>query len=225
MRLGMKALILQHEETTPPGSTTDWLLEKAIPYEICWPSKATSWPETEVFDLLFICGGSMNVDQEERHPWLKREKELIKKAIAEKKKVVGLCLGGQLIAEALGGRVGKHPQFEVGWHSVLLKNGESLKVFQWHGYSFSLPPGTELIATNSNCKYQGFTFAENVLAFQFHPESTESWVRQCSLSPNLPQVGFVQTPDEIRQGLEHLPSLRRWYFSQLDQLIEPHHSL
>jgi GMP synthase-like glutamine amidotransferase len=215
----MKALILQHEESTPPGSTIEWLEKKQIPYEICWPSETTVLPSPESFDLLFICGGSMNVDQEEKFPWLQAEKKLIRDSLAQNKKMVGLCLGGQLIAEALGATVQKHSQFEVGWHLVqMLDRPGSLMVFEWHGYSFSIPPGAKLTSTNANCANQSFTYGSRVLGFQFHPETTEAWAAQCANSPNLPTTGFVQTREEISRDICFQPQLQQWYFAQLNRL-------
>lgn len=216
----MKALILQHEASTPPGSTTEWLEKRKISYHILDVANCSFFPSVDDYDFLFICGGSMNVDEEHKFPWLKNEKSLIQEALQKKKKTVGLCLGGQLISEALGGHVQKQPQYEVGWHFVEFSNHEKLMVFQWHGYGFDLPPGAELLATNSNCKYQAFTFGKHVLGFQFHPETTLEWALQCSESPRLPKTGFVQTKDEIQRDMKYQARLQEWYFEQLDALAK-----
>ncbi len=215
----MHVLILQHENSTPPGSTLQWCEERKASFQVLTPSDIRSWPAPAHFDLLVICGGSMNVDQEDQFPWLKEEKKLIHQALEAKKKIVGLCLGGQLIAEALGARVGKHPHWEVGWQKVQLRNGNRLDVFQWHGYSFDLPPGAELLATNEICKYQAFSYQDHVLGFQFHPETTKEWALQCSQSPRLPTTGFVQTKEEIQRDLHFQPELQAWYFKQLDEFM------
>ena len=167
----MKAIIVQHEDITPPGTTIEWMNKNKISFQIVRFDQGAVAPKIDDFDLLVICGGSMNVDQEERFPWLKAEKVFINEAIKENKKIVGLCLGSQLLAEALGGSVQKHPHWEVGWQTVRLSNQQELKVFQWHGYSFTLPPKARLLATNSACQYQAYTYGDNIVAFQFHPES------------------------------------------------------
>lgn len=214
----MKAIILQHEQSTPPGSTTEWLKSRQIPFEVVDVSKSQNFPAHQSFELLFICGGSMNVDEEAQHPWLRAEKEFIRLAIEQKKLTVGLCLGGQLISEVLGGTVTKQPQHEVGWHSVQVLKGQNLKVFQWHGYGFSIPPGAQLTASNSNHTNQAFSYEAHVLGFQFHPETTKEWALKCAESPRLPKEGFVQSPEEIKRGIEYQPALQQWYFYQLDFL-------
>ncbi len=216
----MKTVIIQHEDSTPPGSTFVWLESKKIPYQVVRFVDLKTPPSSSEFDLLIICGGSMNVDQEARFPWLVQEKEFIRQAIKENKKIVGLCLGSQLLAEALGGSVQKHPHWEVGWQSVALSNQESLKVFQWHGYSFTLPPQAELLATNACCSDQAYTYGKNIVAFQFHPETTEQWTVECANDPDLPAATeYVQTREEILRDIKYQKSLQAWYFAQLDSLV------
>ncbi len=214
----MKVFILQHEDSTPPGSTLKWVESRGHSLQVLKASDISHWPSLEDFDLLVICGGGMNVDQEDRYPWLRQEKQLIQQSLRAGKKIVGLCLGAQLLAEALGARVGKHTDWEVGWHSVHLNNQEELKVFQWHGYSFDLPRGAELMASNSNCFCQAFTYESRVLAFQFHPETTKEWATECAEHPRLPITGWVQSREEIKRDIQFQPQLQSWYFSQLDQL-------
>jgi GMP synthase-like glutamine amidotransferase len=108
----------------------------------------------------------------------------------------------------------------VGWQEVQFTDGQRLKVFQWHGYSFSLPPGTELLASNDACQYQAFSRGSQVLACQFHPETTREWAIECSESPKLPTSGYVQTREEIQRDLKFQPGLQAWYFSQLDRLAK-----
>jgi GMP synthase (glutamine-hydrolysing) len=216
----MKTLILQHEKSTPAGTTLQWLEQKKWPFEIVIPSEVAKLPSSDSFDLLVVCGGSMNVDQEAQFPWLLQEKKLIQEAIVQKKKIVGLCLGGQLLAEALGGQVQKHPHWEVGWHTVQVIDQSVFKAFQWHGYSFTIPPGAERTATNEACENQSFRFRDHIIGFQFHPESTEQWILECADSPRLPTTGFVQTGEDIKRDLKYQPSLQKWYFSQLEALTQ-----
>lgn len=216
----MKAIIIQHEASSPPGTTVDWFQKNGVPFEILEIAKGAKLPPMNAFDLLVVCGGSMNVDQEHLFPWLKTEKAFIGEAAKANKKIVGLCLGGQLLAEVLGGSVQKHPRWEAGWQSVTLANQDELKVFQWHGYSFNLPPNAKLLASSVGCENQAFTYGQNILAFQFHPETTERWAIECSQDPELPAAEeFVQTPAEIQRDLKYQQPLQAWYFAQLNSLF------
>lgn len=215
----MKILILQHEKSTPPGSTLKWCTERGHEFRVLTPSETAAWPALAEFDLMVICGGGMNVDQEAQYPWLRGEKAFIRSAIAAGKKIAGLCLGGQLLSEALGGVVDRHTDWTVGWHKVQISTGEELVVFQWHGYRFSLPAGAERIASNPIWENQAFSYRGHVLGFQFHPETTIEWALECADHPRLPQTGWVQSRDEIKRDLKFQPALQAWYFKQLDRLL------
>lgn len=121
----------------------------------------------------------MGAYEDESFPWLSIEKKIIREAIEKGRKVLGICLGAQLIAASLGARVYKNKHPEIGFHEVKpLQNfpavfsdtGGDLKFFQWHGDTFDLPDGACLIATSENVKNQAFTWKNNVTALQFHPE-------------------------------------------------------
>ena len=214
----MRVLILQHEKSTSPGSTIQWCQERGHRVQILAADGTEVWPTADQFDFLVICGGSMNVDQEAEFPWLKAEKSFLQRSLQQKKKIVGLCLGGQLLAEALGGRVQKQAHWEVGWQPVQLDDGTELVAFQWHGYQFSHPPKTKITASNEACPFQAFSFGNQALGFQFHPETTEAWAIECAEDKQLPTTGFTQTGEEIKAGLAYQPKLQAWYFSQLDRL-------
>jgi GMP synthase-like glutamine amidotransferase len=120
------------------------------------------------FDFLAVMGGTMNIYEHDEHPWLIDEKRFIRQAIDAGKKVLGVCLGGQLIADVLGGPVTKNAFREIGWHCVQLtpqarelpllessSTGE-LMVFQWHGDTFAIPPGAVCLASSRGCANQAF---------------------------------------------------------------------
>lgn len=217
----MKAAILQHEKSVTAGSTIDWLQSRQIDFQIFPLFENTTLPHSAEFDFLVICGGTMNVDQENIHPWLIHEKKMIKDWIHEKKPIVGLCLGSQLIAEVLGAAVGKHHLMEIGWLPVQITDEKPLTVFQWHEYASALPPHCKLLATNKNCQNQAFTMDHFLLAFQFHPETTVDWALKCAADPDLPEsTDTIQSSEQITKGIVNQPHLQDWYFAQLDLLIK-----
>ena len=216
----MKIQILQHEDSTPPGSVLEWVKIHNFDYDIHFFSKG-SLEQNVHFDLLVICGGGMNVDQEVQYPWLIEEKKFISEAIQKNKKIAGLCLGAQLLAESLGGKVFKADAWEVGWQSVrLLDSSSELMAFHWHGYQFTTPPHSKKIAENECTPHQGFHHGKNIIAYQFHPESTDSWVKECSEDSDLPEKSkWVQDRSEMIAGLHYQQNMKEWFFRELDLLI------
>lgn len=216
----MHFLLVLHEEDTPLQNTLDWLKEGRHTFSFCRLYQGEKLTSLESFDALVIHGGYMNVDQESKFPWLRAEKEFIRRTIKAEKKLLGICLGAQLIADALGARASQHAHWEVGWFpvdTILQQQEEPLQVFQWHGYSFDLPVGAKLIASGTHWKNQGYSLGKNVAAFQFHPEATEAWIRAAAADKK-PEGSspLVQNEKEILQQMRHLPPMTSWYFRFLD---------
>ena len=124
----------------------------------------------------------MSVNDERDFPWLVAEKSFIRDAIDSGKAVLGVCLGAQLIASALGARVYRNPVKEIGWLPITgvrcagistFGFPESVEVFHWHGETFDLPPGATRIAESRNCENQGFQYGDKVIGLQFHLETTQ----------------------------------------------------
>lgn len=147
--------------------------------------RANDLPALEDVDLLIVMGGSMSVNDEAELPWLIQEKQWIKAFIAQNKPVLGLCLGGQLIASCQGAVVKKNRQQELGWwpiHRVVQSSSlaasaifefpASVTALSWHGETFELPEGAVLLAESAGCARQAYQLKHNVIGFQFHPEAT-----------------------------------------------------
>jgi len=161
-------------------------------------------------DWLVVMGGPMGVYDHDAHPWLVDEKKAIVQAIETGKVVLGICLGAQLIAAALGAEIRENAFKEVGWFPVYLESSSldhplvqlfpsQWDAFHWHGDTFEIPDGARLLATSSACRSQGFVYGDRVVALQFHMEVTRSGaaalVDHCAA--DLSTDTFVATPDQI----------------------------
>jgi len=133
-------------------------------------------PQHSDYDVLIVMGGPMGVYDESKYPWLIEEKKFLKEAISKNKKILGVCLGSQLLANALGAKVYPNKEKEIGFfpinkiqsQSTLLSNlPESFVVFQWHGDTFDLPAGAELLASSDVCKNQDLAGATQPVGRNF----------------------------------------------------------
>ncbi len=146
-------------------------------------------PEIDRYNGLVVLGGPMNVDDLERHPHLAVEVALIQQAVDQGLPVLGICLGAQLIAKALGAPVHANGGKEIGWHDVsptlaakddplFWDFGEGEKIFQWHRDIFALPAGAVQLATSQTCPHQAFRYGTNVYGLQFHLEVDERLIER-----------------------------------------------
>lgn len=130
-------------------------------------------------DLLVVLGGPIGAYEEDKYPFLRDELRLLEKRLASGRPVLGICLGAQLMARALGARVYPGPAKEIGWHPLALTAAgqasplvhvEGVPVLHWHGDTFDLPQGAHLLASTDICRHQAFSIGRNVLGLQFHAE-------------------------------------------------------
>lgn len=172
------------------------------------------------FDGLILLGGPMSVNDESRYPWLADEKELVRRAIHAGKRVLGICLGAQLIANALGSRVYRNAHREIGWHPVertpeaaenplgALLPGR-FEAFHWHGETFDLPDGAVHLARSQACSNQAFAIGDRVLGIQFHLETTPAAARALIEhgADELTAGPFIQSPEEIMRDPERFATI------------------
>ncbi len=165
------------------------------------------------YDALMVFGGSMNTHEEDRHPWLRDEKETIRHALDAGVPVFGVCLGSQLLSEVTGGEVERSDVSEIGWHEVELtpeaahdpifsRLPERFPTYQWHSYRSSLPPTGVELARNDVC-LQAYRVGDSAWGIQFHAEVTrenaEFWISRYDTDPAAVELGF--DPEAARQEL------------------------
>lgn len=173
-----------------------------------WAGQAL--PFAQDFHALIVMGGPMNIYEDRKYSWLKEEKRFIEKAIKSQKKVLGICLGAQLIADVLGGKVSKNRYQEIGWLPMewtyqtkfvpwLKAYPREMIVFQWHGDTFQIPRSAVHLAKSKACENQAFLYKNQVLALQFHlestPESVKLLARHCR--QEIVKAPFVQSAEKI----------------------------
>jgi GMP synthase (glutamine-hydrolysing) len=176
----MRVLAIVHEDHAGPGVFGEAIRERGHPLTE-WKVPTTTGPPGDplAYDAVLVLGGAMNVDEGDAHPWLHAERELLGKLIERQVPLVGLCLGGQMVAQAAGAVPRRAVGPEIGWRPVELTEagrddpllgplGPSFEAFQWHSYEFPLPPGAVALARSEVC-LQAARVGEAAWAIQFHP--------------------------------------------------------
>lgn len=199
------------------------------------PDARAVLPSLDEFELLIVMGGPMSVRDEEQHPWLVAEKQFIRASIEEGKAVLGICLGAQLVAEALGGEITECPTREIGWYPVeLTEAGQSESVFlgyprlftalHWHGETFSIPAGTVHAASSAACTNQALSHdGGRVVALQFHLETTPESLSLLAeaAADNLAEVRtepWIATREEMLDPSAPYEACRDLLFRLLDSM-------
>jgi len=222
--------IFRHSPTEGPGYFAIFLEQHGIPWRLIAVDEGEAIPKTaEGFSGLCFMGGPMSVN--DPLPWIDELCALIRDADARGTPVIGHCLGGQLISKALGGEVSKNPGKEIGWGEVLSEDHEIARhwlgdfaghkgtVFQWHGETFSIPPGATRLSASAHCANQMFAKGPH-LGMQCHVEMTpemiakwcEQWADEASAVADHPGV---QTTDQMQLQVEQNLSTMRKLSEQL----------
>lgn len=180
---------LYHSAGETVGLLGDVLHQHNLPFHDLHLHEGDGLPrDTSDLEGLIVMGGPMNVDEVHKYPFLRDEVRLIEKMISENKPVLGICLGAQLIAKALGSKVYPNKHKEVGWHPIqLTREGKidshmkhfpaETTVLHWHGDTFDLPKDTTHLARSKKCENQAFRYGDNVYGLQFHLEVTPGMVK------------------------------------------------
>jgi GMP synthase-like glutamine amidotransferase len=225
--MGMRFLVFQHIAIEHPGIFREFFQADGIGWDVVELDEGQLIPDLKDYDALWVMGGPMDVWEETEHPWLKAEKQAIREWVTQlAKPYFGLCLGHQLLASALGGKVDKMPQAEVGILDIELTEAgrqdplftgieSRFQALQWHGAAvLEAPPETVILAKSPLCANQAMRIGDNAYGLQCHTELTAVTVSEwgevpayaCALDETLGRGSLGRLDHEAR---EKMPNLAR----------------
>jgi GMP synthase-like glutamine amidotransferase len=214
---------LQHVAFEGLGCIADWIDVKGHTVSATKFYEGEPLPGPQDLDMLIVMGGPMGVYDETAYPWLAAEKAFIRAVMVAGKPVLGICLGSQLIAAALGARVYRNGQKEIGWFPIQLHEElapADAVVFHWHGDTFDLPENATLLGSTGITPNQAFRVGEKVFGLQFHfeitPAAMEGMIQHCG--DELVSADFVQSAAEIRAGAHYCAATNAWMFELLNRM-------
>ena len=226
----MRLHYLQHVPFEDLARIEDWAEDRGHEISRTLLFDGRELPGIDEFDWLVIMGGPMNIYEVDKYPWLASEKRFIRDSIASNKIVLGICLGGQLIADVLGGKVQRNLYTEIGWHPVkLTPEGQKSRIFSilpdtfmafhWHGDTFEIPPQALRAAESEACANQAFMLGKAV-GLQFHLESSmdsiDHLIKNCS--DELVDGKYIQSQEEILSHVDWFPEINRLMALFLDNI-------
>lgn len=219
--------VFQHVDFEHPGHIAIWAEKNGhkMSFSQLW-QEPVQQENLDKSDMLLVMGGPMGIFDYDKYAWLKLEKDYIAQYLDSGRKIMGVCLGAQLLADVMGAMVYPGKASEIGWMPLSFLNDEKLPesqiVMHWHGDTFDIPFGATCIAASELTPNQGFVLGNQVLALQFHIEMTEetlaAMVKHCG--DELQKSDFVQTKDEILEGAKFLPACQDLLDNWLDRFTK-----
>lgn len=220
--MNLSVLVFQHEPHDGPGYIGEALLRRGASLTIVRLDQGETIPDLSNYDLLIVMGGVMNVYQEDRYPWLVEETQVIRETVEAGKAVLGICLGGQLLAKALGAQVHVGAATEIGLTPITLTQAgksdplfegfSSIEAVEWHDDTFDIPSGAVALASSDVCNQQAFRFGQWSYGLQFHPEVSPrmlaEWIKESDSSTD--RSSFQSATEARVEALQ----------AQADRLVE-----
>jgi GMP synthase (glutamine-hydrolysing) len=212
----MRALAIVHQVDAGAGIFADELRERGVELEEWMLSERGTAPPREIadYDAVLTFGGAMHADQEDRHPWLRFEKDFLAAMIDDGMPILAVCLGCQVLADAAGGSARRASEPEIGWHGVeVTEDGaadpligplaERFEAFQWHSYEAVAPEGAAILARSPFCT-QAYRVGERAWGIQFHAEVTAAdagkWIDDYRSDDDAVRIGV--DPEALRAETE-----------------------
>ena len=216
-------LVFQHDPDDGPGYLGEALIRHNAKLDIVRLDQNEPVMDPSNYDMLLVMGGSMNVYQEDKYPWLIEETKAIRQAVEAGKAVLGVCLGGQLLAKALYTQVhlGKATEIgltpitftEAGQADPLFEGLSQMEAIEWHDDTFDIPDGAVLLARSETCYHQAFRFGKWAYGLQFHPEVSPvmlaEWIKS-EVNPPVKRSEFLRAVENKTGALQ----------TQADRLID-----
>ncbi|TDN37900.1 type 1 glutamine amidotransferase [Hymenobacter sp. UV11] len=235
----MRFHCLQHLPDEGPGHAAEWLAAHGHPLTFTRLFEPyPTFPALSEFDGLLILGGAMSVHDEAEFPWLVAEKAFLREVLRAGKLTLAICLGAQLVAQALGGEVRRNPAPEIGFwtvrfaakaltHPLLRGWPDKATVLHWHVDTFTVPPGAVRVGMSAGCAVQGYVRGDGIIGLQFHPEMTEDMVKKLMAfegHETAEEAEFVQTATQIRGKLKSVWKGRMLLETLLENMVALHES-
>lgn len=229
----MRAHCIMHVPYEGLGIIENYINENDINISYTRIYEKVEFPKPEDLDFLIVMGGPMSVYDEDVYSWLKSEKLFIRKVIDAGKKVLGICLGSQLIAEVLGAKVYPNKIKEIGWfpvfktaeaktQTIVGKFEDDAVVFHWHGDTYDLPQGAIHLFRSEHCIHQAFIYDNRIVGLQFHLETTPETLLGMldeGKSEIIEDI-CIQTAEEIVTKMQFTASTNILMYNLLDELLK-----
>lgn len=219
---------LQHADKEGLGFIEEWAEARGHEVTCTHVYRGEALPALNAFDALVLMGGAMSANDEV--PWMKKELEFVQASVDADKHVLGICLGAQLLARALGATVTTMPHPEIGWHTLqqsaagrddalLVGIPESFVSFQWHFDTFSLPAGSTVLASSGACPHQIVRLGPRALALQCHLEETHDSIEYLlnNFAHEIIPGPHTQSSEEIRASVDDVFQINQTLSILLDR--------
>jgi GMP synthase - Glutamine amidotransferase domain len=208
-------LVFQHDPDDGPGYLGEALIRHNAKLNIVRLDRNEPVTDPSNYDMLLVMGGSMNVYQEDKYPWLIEETKAIRQAVEAGKAVLGVCLGGQLLAKALHTQVHLAKATEIGLTPItfteagqadpLFHGLSQIEAVEWHDDTFDIPSGAVLLARSESCNHQAFRFGKWAYGLQFHPEVSPrmlaAWIKS-EVNPPINRSEFLHVVEHKTGALQ-----------------------